>query len=154
MSLPHGSTLILAFAALVWPACGRGEPGPSAGAGAVATSTPTARPVPAPAGSTTGPADPSQKAAFDPDAEDDKGAALAAARRFADARQVFEAAAPLAPANGSVAAAVAAFGDLAAKRISEDVVQRLFQSGQHANAGRWAGGHADIDEAISTCRRH
>jgi hypothetical protein len=34
MSLPRGSALILACAALVWSACGRGEPGPSAGAGA------------------------------------------------------------------------------------------------------------------------
>jgi hypothetical protein len=68
--------------------------------------------------------------------EYDKGAALAAARRFADARQVFEEAARLVPTDGHLAAGVAIFGDLAAKRISEDGVQRLFRVTQHANAQR------------------
>ena len=155
MSLPRGSALLLALGAIVSLACGGGEPRASAGASAVVKSTPTAaaspstaRPIPSPEGSKTGPADGLQKATFDPDAEYDKGAALAAARRFADARQVFEEAARLAPMDGSLAAAVAMFDDLAAKRISEDVVQRLFQAGQDANAERWAEAHADLDEAI------
>lgn len=84
----------------------------------------------------------------DPDSAYDKGAALAAAGRFADARQIFDEAARLASTDGSLAAAVAILRDLAANRISEDAVKRLFQAGQHANAGRWAEAHADVDEAI------
>ena len=103
---------------------------------------------PSPGGSKTASTEASQKGTFDADAEYDKGAALAAARRFADARQVFEEAARRAPTDGALAAAVAIFADLAAKRISEDVVQRLFQAGQHANARRWAEAYADVDEAI------
>ena len=47
-----------------------------------------------------------------------------------------------------MAASVAILGDLAEKRISEDVVQRLFRVTQHANAQRWAEAHAEVDEAI------
>ena len=145
MSLSRGGALLLALGTIASAGCGRGESRASAGASDAAKSTPaaaaspsTARPVPSPEGWKTGSTDASQKAAFDPDAEYDKGAALAAARRFADARQVFEEAARQAPKDGSLAAAVAIFDDLAANRISEDVVQRLFQAGQDANAERWA----------------
>ena len=107
MSLPRSGGLLLALGAIVWPACGGGESGTSAGASAVAkstpataASTPTAPPASSPGGSKAGSAETSQKGTFDPGAEYDKGAALAAARRFADARQVFEEAARLAPADG------------------------------------------------------
>ena len=150
MTLPRSGGLLLALGVIVWPACGGGESGTSAGTGAVTkstpaatASTPTAPPASSPEVSKAGSADTSQKGTLDPGAEYDKGAALAAARRFADAHQVFEEAARLAPTDGSLAAAVAIFRDLAAKHISEDVVQRLFRVTEHANAQRWA----EIDPA-------
>ena len=147
MSLPRSSALLLSLGAIVWPGCGGGEPRPSAGDSPATTSAP-APPVSAPIPDSARPSDAAQTATFDPGAAYDKGAVLAVARHFADARQVFEEAARLAPTDGSLAAAVAMFGDLAAKRISEDVVQRLFQAGQRANAERWVEAHADVDEAI------
>ena len=83
-----------------------------------------------------------------PEAEHEKGAALAAEGRFDEARQVFEAAARVDPTDGSLSAAVAILNDLQAKRIDGEVVRRLFRSMQHANAGRWSEAHADADEAI------
>jgi tetratricopeptide (TPR) repeat protein len=157
MSRPRGYGVLLALAALLWAACGRGESGAAAQDRAVATSTPgaaappTAQPAPSPAGSTP---DASQTTAFDPDAAYDKGAALAVARRFAEARQAFAEAARRAPLDGSLSAAVAMFDDLAGNRISEDVVQRLFQAGADANAERWAEAHADVDEAIRLAPRY
>ena len=157
MSCSRGGAFlaVLALVAIVWPGCRRGESGATAGAGEVAQSppasvapTPAAGPVPLPGGSTPASTAASQKGAFDVDAAYEKGAALAAAGRFADASQVFEEAARRAPGDGALAAAVAMFADLAAKRVPEDVVQRLFQAGQHANAGRLVEAHAEIDEAI------
>lgn len=155
MSLRRGGAVLAVLGALMSPGCGREQPGASAAAGEAAKSPPAAAappaaavPIPSPGGSTTGSTEASQKGPFDADAEYEKGAALAAARRFAEAREVFEAAARQAPKDGSLAAAVAMFADLAAKTVSEDVIQRLFQAGQHANAGRLAEAHADVDEAI------
>lgn len=148
--------VLLALAAMLWTACGRGESGAAAQDRAAATSTPgatapsTAQPAPSPAGSQPD----AQKTAVDPDAAYDKGAALAVARRFADARQAFADAARLAPLDGSLSAAVAMFDDLAANRISEDVVQRLFQAGEDANAERWAEAHADVDDTIRLAPRY
>jgi tetratricopeptide (TPR) repeat protein len=46
------------------------------------------------------------------------------------------------------------FADLSAGRISEDVVQRMFQAGQHANADKWAEAQADVDEAIKLAPKY
>jgi tetratricopeptide (TPR) repeat protein len=137
MRLRRGSSVLIVLSAVVSLACGQGQSVTSDGANAVAK-LPGAPVAPAPA---AGPV-------FDAEAEYEKGAALAAARRFPDARQVFEEAARRAPADGALRAAVAIFADLAGKRVSEDAVHRLFQAGQHANAGQWAEAHADVDEAI------
>jgi tetratricopeptide (TPR) repeat protein len=85
---------------------------------------------------------------LDPDVEYNKGSELAAARRFSEARQIFETAARRFPHDESLEAGVAVFGDLAAKRVSEDVVQLLFKAGQHASAGSPAEARADVEEAI------
>ncbi len=147
IGLPDRLLVVVTLGAIVSSACGQDAPARTSGA-----QSETA-PAPAPISSTQAPhtsrpATDAKAGPVNPDAEYDKGAALAAAGRFADARQVFEEATRLAPKNGSLSAAVAIFADLAAKRISEDVVQRLFQAGQHANAGRGAEAHADVDEAI------
>ncbi len=159
MHLPAGSALLLALGALAGSACGESESRPSVAGTPVADAAPAAstsadRPGESLQESKAGTVDGPQRPTADPDTEYDRGAALAAARRFADARRVFEEAARLAPTDGSLAAAVAMFADVDAKRISEDVVQRLFQAGQHANAGRWVEAHAEIDGAIELAPRY
>jgi tetratricopeptide (TPR) repeat protein len=146
MKQPYRHLVVVMLSAIACSACGQGDSAPideakaesfAAAPDSSAQASPSSRPAAdAPAGD------------VDPDAEYDKGADLAAAGRFTEARRVFEVAARLAPTNGSLAAAVAMFSDLAAKRVSEGAVQRLFQAGQHANAGRWAEAHADVNEAI------
>ena len=139
---PAGGSTPVGAQSAARPAADIGQTPPSVPA------TPTAGPAASTEAAKPDSPDASQKAGFDAGAEYDKGEALAAARRFDDARQVFEAAARRAPQEGSLSAAAAIFAELSAKRISEDVVQRLFRAGQHANADRWTEAYADVDEAI------
>ena len=132
-----------------------GQSAPDRGTAPQSGAAPAAAPIASTqAPSASSPAAPVKSGSADADAEYNKGVALAAARRFAEARQVFEEAARLAPTDGSLAAAVAMFGDLTANRISEDVLQRLFRAGEHANAGRPAEANADLDEAIRLAPRY
>ena len=142
----RGAAILLTLAALFF-GCGRasGAPEPPKGAPTASAPAPTA---PAPE-SKAAPQTP-----FDPDDAYNKAAALAAARKFVEARQAFEDAARQAPKDGALTAAVAVFADLSASRISEDVVQRMFQAGQHANADKWVEAQADIDEAIKLAPKY
>jgi tetratricopeptide (TPR) repeat protein len=155
MRLFTGRAIGVALAASLSIGCGR-ESGAADSSnatpnGAVAApSTPSPQSQPAPAQE----ANAAQPTALDPDAAYDKAGALAADRRFAEARQTFEDAARQTPTHGALVAGVAIFDDLTANRVSEEVVQRLFRAGRHVNADRWAEAWGDIDEAIKLAPRY
>ncbi len=85
----------------------------------------------------------------DSDAQYEKGAALAAQARHAEARAVFEAASHADPHDGSLAAAVAMYRDLAEGRVSNHAVQLMFRALQHANGDRWTAAYTESDEALA-----
>jgi tetratricopeptide (TPR) repeat protein len=150
-----GQALVLTLAAFIWVGCGgesKAADAPAAAPDSASVPASASAPSPQPLPAQASPATP--QAAFDPDAAYDKAGALAAVRRFSEARQVFEDAARQAPKHGAIAAGVAVFADLSANRISEDVVQRLFSAGQHVNADRWAEAQADVDQAIELAPRY
>jgi tetratricopeptide (TPR) repeat protein len=82
------------------------------------------------------------------EAEYDRGASLAAAGKFKEARATFEAAAKADPGNGSLAAALAILQDADKGRVAIEVVQRIFRATQHATDGRWTDAHAEADAAL------
>jgi TolA-binding protein len=88
MKQPYRHLVVVMLGAIVCSACGEDAPAPSTGAKSESA------PAPAPDASTQStqasrPAADVQAGDADPDAEYDKGAVLAAAGRFTEARQVF-----------------------------------------------------------------
>ena len=93
-------------------------------------------------------------ARLDAAAEYDKGSALAAAGKLAEARAVFDGAHAQDPGEEAVAAAVEIFQDMDAGHVSADAVQRMFRAFEQGNAGQWQSAHEDADEVLRLAPRY
>jgi len=96
----------------------------------------------------------SASAMLDLEAEHDKGAALAVAGKFQEARAVFESAAKQDPGDGTLTAALVMLRDLDGGRVPAEAIQRIFRALDHANQARWKEAHADADGAIKLAPRY
>src|SRR6185295_18322998 len=138
-----------AIAGLVAASCG------SSNDAGTATTTPQPKiqqQAPAPPAPPVTP--PQPPARFDAAAEYDKGSALAAAGKLAEARAVFDAAHAQDPGEEAVAAAVEVFQDMDAGRVSADAAQRMFRAFEQGNAGQWQSAHEDADEVLRLAPRY